>query len=95
MLKTRLVNIHIRPIENNRYFIWATNDHNEDVQPSQWKTLLFNRHKESYYGTFVDEETIDLHPGVSIDAWQLVSLLAQEQFNQLIEWDWDETRSDF
>lgn len=91
MLKTRLVHIHIRHIENNRYFIWATNDHNDDVQPSQWKSLLFNRHKESYYGTFVDEETIDQHPGVSIDAWQLVSLLAQEQFNQLIEWDWDET----
>lgn len=86
MLKTNSLTILIEPIEDSRFFLTAESDHMH-VMPSEWKGLLFNRHEESYYGMLIEE----MGHGFVVDGWQLVTLLAKEQFNRLIDWDWDET----
>ncbi|MFE8701801.1 DEAD/DEAH box helicase [Cytobacillus sp. FJAT-54145] len=91
MLKSRLLKVHITQLENQQFFIYATNEEDELLPHTNWKNLLFSRHEESFYGTLVDETTHQDIPGVTIDPWQLVTLFAKEQFNRLIEWDWDET----
>lgn len=86
MLKTNSLTILIEPIEDSRFLLTAESDHMH-VMPSEWKGLLFNRHEESYYGMLIEE----MGHGFVVDGWQLVTLLAKEQFNRLIDWDWDET----
>jgi len=86
MLKTNALTIVIEPVENDRFFL-TVNSEDELLPPSEWKGLLFNRHEESYYGTLIEDGA----SGVTVDGWQLVTLLAKEQFNRLIEWEWDET----
>lgn len=86
MLKTNSITILIEPIENNQFFVAAESD-DAFIKPSDWKSLLFNRHEESYYGMLIEDKA----NGLIVDSWQLVTLLAKEQFNRLIDWDWDET----
>jgi SNF2 family DNA or RNA helicase len=53
---------------------------------SEWRHLLFQRHRESYYGAFLDIKG----DAVILDGWKLATLFANEKFNPFIEWDWDE-----
>ena len=53
--------------------------------------LLFNYHKESFYGTMAETAKIDGTHGVILNGWQLATLFAHDQFNRMIEWDWDDT----
>lgn len=87
MLNTNFIKINIKPYEGNRFFLTAEDDEEYLVPPSEWKSLLFSRHEDSYFGTFVDEKDM----GVLVDGWYLVTLLAKEQFNHMMEWDWDDT----
>ncbi|MFS0637326.1 DEAD/DEAH box helicase [Mesobacillus foraminis] len=91
MLKTRQIVVHIAPISNGQFWLYAE-DMNENPLPlSEWKHLLFNRHKESYYGTMLETgKGDDGAEGVKIGSWQLVTLFAEESFNRMVEWDWDE-----
>jgi SNF2 family DNA or RNA helicase len=59
---------------------------NPAIPVSEWKNLLFQRHRESYYGAFLDVK----NEAVILDGWQLTTLFAHEKFNPFIEWDWDE-----
>lgn len=86
MLELNTLIILIKPFEKDHFFITVKSD-DLYLPPSEWKNLLFNRHEESYYGMLIEEQV----DGVITDSWQLVTLLAKEQFNHLIEWDWDET----
>lgn len=86
MLELNTLTIMIKPIEKEQFFITVKSDEFY-LPPSEWKNLLFNRHEESYYGMLIEEQM----GGIVADSWQLVTLLAKEQFNHLIEWDWDET----
>ncbi|EIJ80359.1 putative ATP-binding SNF2 helicase or protein kinase [Bacillus methanolicus PB1] len=88
MYETRSLQIAIMPI-GERFFITAETE--SFIEASHWKHLLFHRHEESFYGTLLDLETLDGVEGVFVNGWQLVTLLAKEQFNRLLEWDWDET----
>ena len=56
-----------------------------------WQYLLFNHHEESFFGTMVDAENIDGVEGVVLNGWQLATLFAREQYNRMIDWDWDDT----
>jgi SNF2 family DNA or RNA helicase len=56
------------------------------VAVNEWRNLLFQRHRESFYGAFVDVKD----GSVILDGWQLATLFATEQFNPFIDWDWDE-----
>ncbi|MDF1508166.1 DEAD/DEAH box helicase [Robertmurraya sp. DFI.2.37] len=85
MLKTNALTILIEPVEDDKFFLTVESEDGL-LPPSEWKGLLFNRHEESYYGTLIEDGA----SGVTVDGWQLVTLLAKEQFNRLVDWDWDE-----
>lgn len=91
MLRTRVLKITIQPLAENQFFITSQNENNENLEPSAWKYLLFNRHGNSYFGTTLEEKAIDGVTGVLVDGWELTTLLANEEFNRLVDWDWDET----
>ncbi|UII55697.1 DEAD/DEAH box helicase [Cytobacillus spongiae] len=91
MLKTRYLKIKIEQLSYGRYFLTAFNDQARPVEISRWQTLLLNRHEESYFGTLVDKAFHEGNEGIVLNGWQLVTLFANEGFNRLIDWDWDET----
>ncbi|MFY2156581.1 DEAD/DEAH box helicase [Cytobacillus firmus] len=91
MLKTRFLHVKVKPINNDRYLIFAVNEEGRLLSPKEWKPLLFNHHRESFFGTMLDAAEADGIKGISVSGWQLVTLFAAEQFNRLIDWSWDET----
>lgn len=90
MLRTSYLKIVLHQLEDGDYFLTTTDKNNRFINSDKWKNWLFSRHQTSFYGTVIP--TIKLHgiEGVRVDGWQLVTLFANEQFNQLIHWDWDE-----
>lgn len=86
MLKTTFLKINIEIHEHDQFLLTAENEEGLPLHPTDWKVLLFNRHAESYYGTLIEEKGERIY----VNGWQLVTLLAREQFNRLIEWDWNE-----
>src|SRR3954463_10106447 len=91
MLKTRYIKIKVTHLDQDRYFISANNEEGQFFFPSTWQYLLFNHHEESFFGTMVDVENIAGVEGVVLNGWQLATLLAREQYNRMIDWDWDDT----
>ena len=91
MLKTRYIKIKVTDLDNDRYFISAFDENDRNYAPSTWQYLLFNYHKESFYGTMTETAKIDGIHGVILNGWQLATLFAHDQFNRMIEWDWDDT----
>ncbi|USK57674.1 DEAD/DEAH box helicase [Cytobacillus solani] len=90
MLKTRHITIAVRNINTDLYYLSAQNEEGKFLAPEAWIRLLFHHHEESFYGTLFNEKEIVDGKDLPINGWQLVTLFAREQFNQLIEWDWDE-----
>lgn len=90
MLKTRQITISVRNINTDLYYLSAQNEEGRFLVPDAWIRLLFHHHEESFFGTLFDEKDIIDGKDLPINGWQLVTLFAREQFNQLIEWDWDE-----
>ncbi|KOP72107.1 DEAD/DEAH box helicase [Cytobacillus solani] len=90
MLKTRHITIAVRNINTDLYYLSAQNEEGQFLAPEAWIRLLFHHHEESFYGTLFNEKEIVDGKDLPINGWQLVTLFAREQFNQLIEWDWDE-----
>ncbi|WP_442596809.1 DEAD/DEAH box helicase [Neobacillus sp. D3-1R] len=85
MLRTKSLTIAVEKLENNLYAVRAIAD--EVFLPvSDWRNMLFQRHRESYYGAFLEVKNEAVH----LDSWQLTTLFAHEKFNPFIEWDWDE-----
>ncbi|WP_338450173.1 DEAD/DEAH box helicase [Niallia oryzisoli] len=91
MLKSRYIKIFVEDLDEDRYFIYATDGNEQFYSPSVWQYLLFNYHQESFFGTMLETETFDGIEGFVLNGWQLATLFASEQFNRMIEWDWDET----
>ena len=91
MLKTRYIKIKVTPLDQDRYFIYAENEEGHFFYPSTWQHLLFNHHEESYFGTMVDVESMDGFEGIVLNGWQLATLFSREQYNRMIDWDWDDT----
>ncbi|MEC1154396.1 DEAD/DEAH box helicase [Cytobacillus horneckiae] len=90
MLKTRYIHIKIKRINHDSFLIYALNEKGRPLNPLDWKPMLFHSHAESFYGTMVEDKNIDGIHGFILDSWSLITLFATEQFNRLIEWDWDE-----
>lgn len=90
MLKTNYLKINVHYYEQTGFFLTGEIDH-QYLYPSYWKKLLFQHHKESYYGTILDSYTYEGIEGILLNSWQLVTLLANERFNRYIEWDWNDT----
>ncbi|WP_404330410.1 DEAD/DEAH box helicase [Mesobacillus maritimus] len=90
MLQMKLISIHMKPLEDGRFFLHGMDANGRDIELSSWRHLLFNRHKESYYGTMLEDGKLNGAVGVFISSWQLVTLFAEEGFNRIVEWEWDE-----
>lgn len=91
MLKTRYIKIFVKDLDEDRFFVYAADGNEQLYPPSVWQYLLFNYHQESFFGTMLETETFDGIEGFVLNGWQLATLFASEQFNRMIEWDWDET----
>jgi len=105
MLKTRSLKILIQQIESDQYYLSAQihdlldirngssrNENNDGqfIHTDDWVRLLFNHHEESFFGTIFATKPTDNGKNQPVNSWELVTLFAKEQFNQLIDWDWDE-----
>ncbi|SEN49828.1 Superfamily II DNA or RNA helicase, SNF2 family [Mesobacillus persicus] len=90
MLQMKMISIQMKPLADGRFFLYALNPDGHWLDLSDWRHLLFNRHKESYYGTMLESATEDGINGVVISSWQLVTLFAEEGFNRIVDWEWDE-----
>lgn len=90
MLQMRVISVRMMPLANGNFFIYAMDTNDQYLELSNFKHLLFNRHKESYYGTMVEETVLDGITGVILSSWKLVTLFAEESFNRVVEWEWDE-----
>lgn len=91
MLKTRYIKILISELGTEQYFLSAMDEGERYFFPSVWQHLLLNGHKETFYGTMVDHQTVAGIEGIVLNGWQLATLFASEQFNRMVDWDWDET----
>ncbi|MEK5107713.1 DEAD/DEAH box helicase [Cytobacillus sp. FSL K6-0129] len=91
MLKTRMISIQINMIKADAFFIFAKDDKERTIPPVDWKPMLFYSHSESFFGTMINEKTIDGISGFLLDSWEIVTLFSNEQFNRFIHWKWDET----
>lgn len=90
MLKTRFLKLLTTKLGDDRFLLTAQDEHGRFMSPFRWRNLVFSSHEESFFGTVLDEMTVDDVEGVVVNGWQLVSLFAKESFNRFIEWDWNE-----
>jgi SNF2 family DNA or RNA helicase len=90
MLKTRFLKLLTIKLENGRYLLAAQDEDGDFLAPAGWKNLVFSRHEESFFGTLLDEVSVNGVVGVGVSGWQLVTLFAKESFNRFVEWDWSE-----
>ncbi|WP_053360997.1 DEAD/DEAH box helicase [Bacillus sp. FJAT-27251] len=90
MLRMKQILVRMKPLDDGMFFLHAEDTYENSLPLSEWKHLLFNRHKESYYGTMLETGKRDGIDGVVIGSWQLVALFAEEGFNRIVDWDWDE-----
>lgn len=90
MRKTRSLKINVQQTDSNLYDISAQTIDGRFIHSDDWVRLLFNLHEESYYGTLFQAKPTEEGKYVTINSWELVTLFANEKFNQLIDWDWDE-----
>ncbi|OIU67708.1 DEAD/DEAH box helicase [Rossellomorea aquimaris] len=90
MLKLSSVKINVDATKYaGRFFLTAENGEGEELHPSQWKSQLFLWHEDTHYGTLLQDRMAD--GGIVVSHWELLTLLAQEHFSGMVEWDWDET----
>ncbi|MEG9296061.1 DEAD/DEAH box helicase [Mangrovibacillus sp. Mu-81] len=90
MLKLSSVKINVDATKyEDRFFLTAENRDGVLLPPSEWKSQLFLWHEESKYGTLLNDTIVS--DGIVVSKWQLLTLLAQEHFSGMVDWDWDET----
>ncbi|WP_071393324.1 DEAD/DEAH box helicase [Bacillus tuaregi] len=91
MLKSRYIKIHVTDLDEDRYFISASDEQERFYVPSVWQYLFFNYHQETFFGTMVETATVEGVEGVVLNGWELATLFASEQLNRMVDWDWNET----
>ncbi|MCJ7840602.1 DEAD/DEAH box helicase [Lederbergia sp. NSJ-179] len=82
--------LHIRPLTADSFFLYAENTWEETVNPSYWQSNLFLWHGESFYGSFLKKITHDQISGIELNSYELLTLLGREGFSPFIQWIWDE-----
>jgi SNF2 family DNA or RNA helicase len=90
MLNSRFLKLITTKLEGGRFLLSAEDEHGRTMAPVRWKNLVLSSHEESFFGTMLEEATVDGVEGVVLNGWQLVSLFAKESFNRFLEWDWNE-----
>ncbi|HZG71426.1 MAG TPA: DEAD/DEAH box helicase, partial [Chondromyces sp.] len=90
MIRTREIMIHMELLENEKFWLFATDNEGNILPSGFWTRQLFAGHEESFFGSMLTEYTKDGVPGVLLTAWEWVTLLNGENFNRFIHWHWDE-----
>jgi SNF2 family DNA or RNA helicase len=90
MLRTKFLKLNTTKLDGGRFLLTAEDERGGTMAPFRWKNLVFSSHEESFFGTVLEEASVDGVEGVVVNGWQLVSLFAKESFNRFIEWDWNE-----
>ncbi|MBP1915501.1 SNF2 family DNA or RNA helicase [Lederbergia galactosidilyticus] len=82
--------LHIRPLASDSFFLYAENQQGESMDTSYWQSNLFLWHEESFYGSFLNRETHNHIEGIRLNSYELLSLLGRESFSPFIHWIWEE-----
>lgn len=90
MLKTRFIKLFVFGWSEGRYRVAVQDERGRFLSVGEWKDIVFSCHEESYFGTMLEEVTVDGVESVVLSGWGLVSLFGREAFNRFIEWDWSE-----
>ncbi len=89
--------INCVPSKEGNFYLFALTD-GEIAQLSEWVLPLFQWHKASFYGTKLQQITINLQvgerefpvEGVTLDPFEMIELYGTEPFNQFVHWTFDE-----
>jgi SNF2 family DNA or RNA helicase len=90
MLKTRFIKLFVFSVSDGRYRLAVQDERGRFLPLAEWKDIVFSCHEESFFGTMLEEMTVDGVESVVLSGWGLVSLFGREAFNRFIEWDWSE-----
>jgi SNF2 family DNA or RNA helicase len=90
MLNTRFIKLFVFGWSDDRYRLAVQDEHGRFLPLAEWKNIVFSCHEESFFGTMLEEVTVDGVESVVLSGWGLVSLFGREAFNRFIEWDWSE-----
>ena len=90
MLKTRFIKLFVFGWSEGRYRVAVQDERGRFLPFLVWKDIVFSRHEESFFGTMLEDVTVDGVESVVLSGWGLVSLFGREAFNHFIEWDWSE-----
>ena len=84
------ITVHTDRLETGEFFITAYDQDTNFLTPDRYHKQLFAWDEASFYGSFLQFETIDGKEGIRLSAWQVLSLFSQDHFLSFIEWNWDE-----
>ncbi|WP_158661044.1 SNF2-related protein [Bacillus kwashiorkori] len=98
MLKIMQLTIRTKLNTDGSFFIFAVDDNGFGVPVGNWSHLLFQWHKQSFYGVKLDNQTElvtigrsqFLMDGVRVDAFSALELFGTEPFNGLVHWEFDD-----
>lgn len=82
--------LHIRPLDSDAFFLYAENQQGEAIEDSYWQSNLFLWHEESFYGSFLNRESHQQIEGIKLNSYELLTLLGRESFSPFIHWIWEE-----
>lgn len=77
-------------ISNDQFFIYARNNSENIIPPSEWITHFLLWDEKSYYGNSYSTESLDGTQGIRLSPSDWIRITANEPFNSLIEWHWDD-----
>ncbi|MGM9926934.1 MAG: DEAD/DEAH box helicase [Bacillus sp. (in: firmicutes)] len=84
------ITVHTEPLQTGRYFLTAYDEHGDNLPPASYAKQLFAWDENSFYGNFLEYDTINEREGILLQASGLLSLFSQDHFLSFIEWNWDE-----
>lgn len=84
------ITVQTERLETGEYFLSAYNEQGENLAPSTYSKQLFAWDEASFYGSFLEFATVNKMEGITLQAWELLSLFSQDHFLSFIDWQWDE-----
>lgn len=90
MMNLETIQLHVIPLDTGSFFIYASDNESDPIDPAVWKQQLFLWHEESFFGSFIEAKERDHLTGVELNSCELSTLLGNERFSSLISWHWDE-----
>ncbi|MDF2556867.1 MAG: box helicase [Bacillales bacterium] len=77
-------------ISDDHFFIYASDDTESIIPPFEWINHFLLWDAQSFYGNSYTEDTLDGTQGIRFSPSEWIRITANEPFNSLIEWHWDD-----